>query len=181
MIDRKQLVEELEAFIKWTLEERWQFCSDPRGRIGHSMSNAATLLKEDERKLENERRLNWSDQVKASGETIRKLRAELEEARVVLTDVVKAMRLWGSWEDGIPEAGQDAHGSVGPAFNRACDVLDLDWLADDPLRNSLSPTSPETQPDDLPVDSMGTCEICGYHGPGPAHDCRPKCSKGKGD
>ena len=43
-----------------------------------------------------------------------------------LRDMVKAMALWGSWEDGIPEAGDDAHGSVGYAFDNACDVLGLD-------------------------------------------------------
>jgi hypothetical protein len=27
-------------------------------------------------------------------------------------------------------------------------------------------------PEDLKVNSIGTCTRCGYHGPGPAHDCK---------
>lgn len=25
----------------------------------------------------------------------------------------------------------------------------------------------------LPIDSIGTCALCLYHGPGPRHDCNP--------
>ena len=46
--------------------------------------------------------------------------ADLE---VALRDVLQAMRLWGSWEDGIPEAGDGAHSSVGSAYDRGVDVL----------------------------------------------------------
>ena len=56
--------------------------------------------------------------------TIETLREELRDARVVIRDLIQAMRLWGSWEDGIPETGQDAHGSVGAAFDRACYFVD---------------------------------------------------------
>ena len=51
---------------------------------------------------------------------------EAEQLQDALRGVVRAMALWGSWEDGIPETGDDAHGSVGYAFDNACDVLGLD-------------------------------------------------------
>lgn len=28
-------------------------------------------------------------------------------------------------------------------------------------------------PQNMPVNSIGTCARCGYHGPGPGHDCKP--------
>jgi hypothetical protein len=33
--------------------------------------------------------------------------------------------------------------------------------------------APEPKIDYLPTNSIGTCRRCGYHGPGPKHDCRP--------
>jgi hypothetical protein len=54
-----------------------------------------------------------------------RLRARIAELEGALRDVLVAMALWGSWEDGIPEAGDGAHGSVGSAFNRGCYALDV--------------------------------------------------------
>lgn len=55
-----------------------------------------------------------------------RLRSELSEADTVVRDIVQAMELWGSWEDGIPEAGDGAHGSVGSKYDRA-----VDWLGEE--------------------------------------------------
>lgn len=52
---------------------------------------------------------------------VSRLMAERDELRAALRDVVNAMILWGSWEDGVPE---DC--SVGQAFDRACQVLGLE-------------------------------------------------------
>ena len=35
-----------------------------------------------------------------------------------------AMRTWGSWEDGVPEAGPGEHGEVGAAYNTAVALLE---------------------------------------------------------
>lgn len=40
-----------------------------------------------------------------------------------------------------------------------------------PDTETASSTEPEPHPDDLPVNSMGTCLRCGYSGPGPGHSC----------
>ena len=45
------------------------------------------------------------------------------ESGDALAECVAAMELWGSWEDGIPEAGTDEHGRVGAAYDRACQLL----------------------------------------------------------
>lgn len=57
-------------------------------------------------------------------ETIRVQRNAIDDLRTALRDVVEAMQLWGSWGDGIPEAGDDAHGSVGATYDRAVFLLD---------------------------------------------------------
>lgn len=35
-------------------------------------------------------------------------------------------------------------------------------------------SAPEPEGSPLRVDSIGTCARCGYHGPGPKHDCNPR-------
>lgn len=37
-------------------------------------------------------------------------------------------------------------------------------------------TKPQ-EPQELRVDSIGKCSRCSYEGPGPMHDCRPKCDR----
>lgn len=51
---------------------------------------------------------------------------EVEQLQKALRRVVRAMALWGSWEDGIPEMNDNVHGSVWYAFDSACYLLGLD-------------------------------------------------------
>lgn len=51
--------------------------------------------------------------------------AELSAVRAILLAVVRAMETWGSWEDGVPEAGDGKTGSVGRAYDDAVKMLGL--------------------------------------------------------
>jgi len=61
----------------------------------------------------------------------------IEEHREVLSDLIGAMDIWGSWEDGVPQAGADEFGSVGMRYNRACKLLGLPVIEEDPSTLNL--------------------------------------------
>lgn len=48
--------------------------------------------------------------------------SELDEARALVARLVRAMKEWGSWEDGVPDA--NCGGDVGAAFDAAVAYLD---------------------------------------------------------
>lgn len=48
------------------------------------------------------------------------------ETRGILRDLIQCMQLWGSWEEGIPEQGQEGTGSIWNRYAEACNLLDLD-------------------------------------------------------
>ncbi len=54
-------------------------------------------------------------------------------------------------------------------------------VAEQALATTGKEPTKEPHPDDLPVNSVGTCSRCGYYGPGPWHPCTnpPKRDKEK--
>ncbi len=86
-------------------------------------------------------------------ERVRVLEEEAVETNEALVRVVNAMELWGSWEDGIPETGDGAYGSVGSAYENAKDLI----------RDPATP--PEREPS--PKFPETWCSQCGQpQGPG---------------
>jgi len=56
--------------------------------------------------------------------TKKKIIEDRDRLRVLVRDLVHAMTVWGSWEDGVPSAIESGeYGEVGKAFNRAEDYL----------------------------------------------------------
>lgn len=79
---------------------------------------------------------------------IRRLRSQLATVTAdrdwflkALGDCVKAMELWGSQEDGVPEAGEDLMGSIGKAYDNAKAILR--WPDDPTLRKAPSAPAPK--------------------------------------
>lgn len=64
------------------------------------------------------------DKIKQEGELLH-LRGRVGDLEQRLRDCVTAMTVWGSWEDGVPEAGRGEHGFVGNAYDMAKAVLGL--------------------------------------------------------
>lgn len=68
--------------------------------------------------------------------------ADRDWFREALGDCVKAMDLWGSQEDGVPEAGEDLMGSIGRAYDNAKAMLC--WADDPTLRKASSAPEPKS-------------------------------------
>lgn len=62
---------------------------------------------------------------------------ERERLREALGACAQAMETWGSWEDGVPEAGEGEYGSVGKAYDNA--KMLLAWPADGKTRPTKGP------------------------------------------
>jgi len=57
------------------------------------------------------------------GEGVDAVLRERDELRAVVGRLVEAMAIWGSWEDGVPAAGDDEMGRVGRAYDAGCAIV----------------------------------------------------------
>jgi len=85
---------------------------------------------------------------------------------------VAAMETWGSWEDGVPEAGPGESGQVGAAYDAAKAWLASAPTIDDMLWLPLRRTSPSGK-------ALFVCTRCGCVSPTPDKTC-PGCARGGG-